>query len=95
MPESAFEQLLDHLDQWSSDASTLPDLETLRVLLEAGRADGSVDGELHADDTARWLVGIVTGARRVIDARAVPVDDDLAQLRQLVTRWLHPARLDV
>jgi hypothetical protein len=96
MTDTAWDRLLDLLDHFaaSPDLPLSADVErTFATLCEQATADGSVDRELHVEDTARWLVGLVIAHRAVRDAHPeVAPDDDLAVLRVVVTRWLHRAR---
>jgi len=68
----------------------------LLALVQRAQADRSVDRELHAPDVARWLVGLVLGHAE-LRRRTPRIDADLdqADLRLIVTRWLHPARPSV
>ncbi len=97
-PISAWDQLLDLIDHLAgnTDAPVPDDIEnTFAGLCEDAARDGSVDRELHAIDTARWLAGMIEAHRNVRSAHPeVAADDDLAVLRVIVTRWLHPARVD-
>ena len=94
--ESAWDRLLDLLDHFAADPR-LPitaDVErTFAALCSEGMAEGTIDRELHVADTARWLAGLVVAHHAVRQAHPeVEPDDDLAELRLLATRWLHPAR---
>ena len=61
--------------------------------LAGAQLDGDVDGELHVDDVARWLAGLTTAHRSVrTNHPEIDPDTELAGLRRIVTRWLHPAR---
>jgi hypothetical protein len=94
--ETAWDRLLDLLDHLTTkpELPLGPDVErTFAALCAQAIADGSVDRELHVDDSARWLMGLVVAHRAVRDAHPeVPPDADLGVLRVVVTRWLHPAR---
>ena len=96
MNETAWDRLLDLLDHFAADPdlAVTSDVErTFAALCAEAIADGSVDRELHVDDTARWLGGLVVAHRAVRNAHPeLPDDADLAVLRVVVTRWLHPAR---
>jgi hypothetical protein len=98
MTDTAWDRLLDLIDHLAGTPETpLPDdIENVFAgMCEEAARDGSVDRELHAIDTARWLAGLVTAHRAVRAAHPeVRADDDLAVLRVIVTRWLHPARVD-
>ena len=68
---------------------------TFSDLIIRAIAAGSVDAELHVDDTARWLTAMLAAHRAAREAHPeVAADDDGAVLRLIVTRWLHPHRLD-
>ncbi len=96
--DTAWDRLFDLIDHLASDATAaLPgDIENVFAgLCEDAARDGSVDRELHAIDTARWLAGLIEAHRIVRAAHPeVAADVDLAVLRVVVTRWLHPARVD-
>lgn len=97
MNETAWDRLLDLIDHLAGNTDPVPDdIENVFAgLCEEAARDGSVDRELHAADTARWLAGLITAHRSVRAAHPeVAADDDLAVLRVIVTRWLHPARPD-
>ncbi len=66
---------------------------TLLPIVQQAMADRTVDRELHAPDVARWLVGLALG-HQALRERSTSVDEDLdlADLRLITTRWLHPAR---
>lgn len=94
----AWDQLLDTIDHLAANPDTALDdrvERTFAVLCSAAVEAGSVDRELHVDDTARWLRAMVAAHRDVRGAHPeVAADDDLAVLRLIATRWLHPHRLD-
>ncbi|MET0449682.1 MAG: hypothetical protein ABW004_14800 [Aeromicrobium sp.] len=94
--DSAWDQLLDLLDQLAADPQQPVDRGVearLAALSAEAQRDGDVDGELHVADTARWLAGLATAHRTVrANHPEVDADTDLADLRRIVTRWLHPAR---
>ncbi|MEJ7635959.1 hypothetical protein [Aeromicrobium sp.] len=96
MTETAWDRLLDLVDHLADNPHLPVAAEgerTFAALCTQAIADGSVDRELHADDTARWLAGLVIAYRAVREAHPdVPSDDDLGMLRVIITRWLHPAR---
>ncbi|MBC7631282.1 hypothetical protein [Aeromicrobium sp.] len=96
MIDTAWDRLLDMIDHYADnpDRPVTVELEhTLAGLCVEAAREGSIDRELHMLATARWLSGLVA-AHRVIRAMhpEVSPDDDLAVLRVIVTRWLHPAR---
>jgi hypothetical protein len=94
--DSAWDRLLDLLDQLAADVERVIDHDvetTFAELVTRARLDGDVDGELHVDDVARWLNGLAVAHRAVRAAHPdVDPETDLADLRRIVTRWLHPAR---
>jgi hypothetical protein len=96
MTESAWDRLLDLIDHLANSAELPDNIEVVFAdLCEEAARDGSVDRELHAADTARWLAGLIAAHLAVRAAHPeVAADDDLAVLRVIVTRWLHPARPD-
>jgi hypothetical protein len=96
MTETAWDRLLDLIDHLANSAEVPDDIEDVFAdLCEEATRDGSVDRELHPADTARWLAGLIEAHRAVRAAHpGVAADDDLAVLRVIVTRWLHPARPD-
>ncbi len=98
MSEEPWDQILNMLDHLASSADTPPDLtveSTFARLISDAIAEGFVDPELHVDDTARWLTAMLAAYRAAREAHPdVPADDDGAVLRLIVTRWLHPHRLD-
>jgi hypothetical protein len=93
---SAWDRLLDLVDHLATHPVAPPTSElevTLAALVSEAVVDRSVDRELHVPDTARWLAGLVAGHRAVRDAHPeIDADTDLAVLRLIITRWLHPAR---
>lgn len=97
-PESPYEQLLDLVDRLASqpDLPISHDAErTLETIVIAAIADDSIDGELHLTDTVRWLTAMVHGHRALRESHPdVDADTELALMRALITRWLHPARPD-
>lgn len=98
MNDTAWDRLVDLLDHFAAnpDLPLTADVErTLAALCDQAISDGAVDRELHVEGAARWLVGLVIAHRAVREAHPeVDPDDDLGVLRVVVTRWLHPARLD-
>lgn len=98
MSDEPWDQILDMLDHLASTGATVPNLAveaTFAQLILEAKAEGFVDPELHVDDTARWLTAMLAAHRAARDAHPeLPPDDDGAVLRLIVTRWLHPHRLD-
>lgn len=98
VPEAPYERLLELVDRLATD----PDLaighdveRTLEQTVIEALADGSVDRELHLPDVVRWLTAVVHGHRALrVDHPQVEGDTELALMRLLITRWLHPARRD-
>jgi len=94
--DSAWDQLLDLVERLATDPTRAldPDVErTLTTLTLEAITARDVDTELHAGDVARWLGGLVVAHRSVRATHPeVDPDTDLADLRRIVTRWLHPAR---
>lgn len=94
--DSAWDRILDLIDHLAADPNRLvgPEIEhAFATLAEQAVADHDIDGELHVPDVARWLTGLVTAHRAVRAAHPeVEADTDLANLRRIATRWLHPPR---
>ncbi|MCD9196682.1 hypothetical protein [Aeromicrobium wangtongii] len=94
--ESAWDQLLELIDHLAADPTTPVDHDTEQTFARLGAEairDRHIDTELRADDIARWLCGLVAGYRTVRATHPeVDPDTDLADLRRIITRWLHPAR---
>ncbi len=90
-----WDRLLDRLDELACSPGALPaDLELeLGDLLVSAMRDGMADRELDPADSARWLATLVRTLAALQPQEARP-DDSLSTLRVIVTRWLHPARLD-
>ncbi|GAA3516588.1 hypothetical protein GCM10022234_09760 [Aeromicrobium panaciterrae] len=94
---NAWDQLLDLVDHLAADSEVpLDESErTFAALCTEAVAQGSVDSELHVDDTARWLRMMISAHRAERAAHPeIDSDVDVAVLRLIVTRWLHPHRLD-
>ena len=98
MSAEPWDQILDTLDHFAGNPQTIPDAAveaTFARLISEAIADGFVDAELHVDDTARWLTAMLAAYRAARDAHPeLSSDGDGAVLRLIVTRWLHPHRLD-
>ncbi|MCW2839733.1 MAG: hypothetical protein JWR55_1216 [Aeromicrobium sp.] len=94
--DTAWDRLLDLLDHLTSAPGRTPTAELERTfsgLAAEAIAAGDIDTELHVPDVARWLAGLVIAHAAVRTAHPeVDPDADLADLRRIVTRWLHPAR---
>ncbi len=94
--DSSWDRLLDLIDHLAAQP-TQPvdhDIETrLQSLCAESMADGYIDSELDARDSARWLGGLLVAYRTLRESHPhVDPDDELADLRRIATRWLHPAR---
>jgi hypothetical protein len=92
---SPWDRLLDRLDALAHAAGPLPrDVEDeIGGLLLAAMEDGMADRELDPADSARWLVTLLR-TLGTLQPREDREDDTLSTLRVIVTRWLHPSRLD-
>ena len=91
MSAEPWDQLLDTIDQFAGHDGPILDEDVesaFAELITEAIATGWVDPELHIDDTARWITALLVAHRNV------PPDADGAVLRLIVTRWLHPHRLD-
>lgn len=90
---SAWDDLITAVETWAETQTPANAESILLPIVEQAMADRSVDRELHAPDVARWLVGLTLG-HQALRARVQQVDEDLdlADLRLITTRWLHPAR---
>lgn len=97
-PDAPYERLLDLIDRLASDPvlPVNPDTErTLEQIVIEAIADHSIDRELHLTDVVRWLIAMVHGHRAIrVSHPDVDADEELALMRVLITRWLHPARRD-
>lgn len=94
--DTAWDRLLDLIDHLAENPDRPVDDELEHIfagLCAEATAEGSVDRELRVRDSARWLCGLVV-AHRVVRAHHPDADHDadLAVLRTIVTRWLHPVR---
>jgi hypothetical protein len=98
MPAEPWDELLDLIDHLAGDPDVALGTDVERrfaALCSKAIEAGEVDRELHVDDTARWLTALLAAHRVAREAHPdVPADDDGAVLRLIVTRWLHPHRLD-
>lgn len=93
MDVSAWDQVLDRVDHVvAGHLGTTEALEAdVAALLAQAMADGYVDRELDPLDSARWLVRLLQ-----VEAEVHSGDDaTLSTVRVIITRWLHPGRLDV
>lgn len=94
--DSAWDRLLDLIDHLAADPNRPigPDVEqAFAALASQAMTDRDIDSELQVPEIARWLTALVT-AHRTIRASHPQVDADteLANLRRIATRWLHPPR---
>ena len=98
MSAEPWDQLLDTIDQFAGHDGPILDEDVesaFAELITEAIATGWVDPELHIDYTARWITALLVAHRNVRDTHPhVPPDADAAVLRLIVTRWLHPHRLD-
>lgn len=94
--DSAWDRLLDLVDHLAADATAAADPAvelTFATLAAEAIAAHDIDLELRADDVARWLTGLVSAYHLVRASNpGGDADTDLADLRRILTRWLHPAR---
>ena len=92
---SPWDRLLDRLDDLACSPDPLPaDLAgELTVQVAAAMADRMADRELDPADCGRWLATLVHSLHALQPGEARS-DDTLSTLRVIVTRWLHPGRLD-
>jgi len=90
---SAWDDLVGMVDTFVTDGVPVGAEDALVPLLERAQGDRFVDRELHVPDAARWLVGLALGYHALRGrAPETDLDRDQADLRLIVTRWLHPAR---
>lgn len=92
---SAWDLLLHRLDELACAPGPLPaDLaDELTALVRDAMRDGMADRELDPRDSALWLATLLQSLLTLQPHETRP-DDTLSTLRVIVTRWLHPARLD-
>jgi hypothetical protein len=92
---AAWDELLDTLDHAVAAPDRLPDPAEIARLVRRGMDEGSVDRELDPDACGRWIAALArTHAAVVAEHPDLDPDTELALLRLVVTRWLHPRRLD-
>lgn len=93
---SAWDALLDRLDLLVDEAATIDGhVEAeLAGLLHGAQRDGTADRELDPQDAGRWLAALLRSHQDVRTHGEEHEDDALSTLRVIVTRWLHPGRLD-
>ena len=92
---SPWDLLLHRLDELACAPTTLPAglTDELTDLLREAMRDGMADRELDPVDSARWLATLLHSLA-TLQPHEAHQDDTLSTLRVIVTRWLHPARLD-
>lgn len=93
---SAWDQLLDRIDVLVDQAAPVDaGVEAeLTELVGAAQLDGTADRELDTADAGRWLAALLRARIDVAAAGEARPDDSLSTLRVVITRWLHPGRLD-
>jgi hypothetical protein len=93
---SAWDALLDRVDEIVDTRATV-DAEVqseLTELLLGAMRDGTADRELDPGEAGLWLAALLRTHADVQDAGERRADDALSTLRVIITRWLHPGRLD-
>ena len=95
-PTSRWDALLDRVDRVVADREPVSSVlvDELGDLLVGAMRDGMADRELDPGDSARWLGALLRAQRLEQDEHESVPDQALSTLRVIVTRWLHPARLD-
>jgi hypothetical protein len=92
---SAWDRLLDAVDHAVAAPDRPVEPDHLARLVRDAVAEGSVDRELDPEDCGRWIAALArTHANVVAEHPDLDPDTELALLRLVVTRWLHPRRLD-
>ena len=93
---SAWDALLDRIDVAAAENQVVDDAlqEELTELLRDAQSDGTADRELDTVDAGRWLALLLRTHAHVRDTGEKVPDDALSTLRVVITRWLHPGRLD-
>lgn len=93
---SAWDALLDRVDVVVADRVPVDDAlqHELTELLRGAQRDGTADRELDPQDAGRWLAVLLRTHADVRDHGEKVPDDALSTLRVVITRWLHPGRLD-
>lgn len=94
---TAWDALLDRVDRLVASA-TLVDpgiVDELGDLIAAAITEGAVDRELDPRASGRWLAALASAHGHLLAAHPeADADAELALLRVIITRWLHPGRLD-
>lgn len=90
-----WDHLMDRLDELVHAGTEIgDDVEPeLTDLLLAAMRDGVADRELDPADSGRWLATLLR-VHQELRRDEHRSDDALSTLRVIVTRWLHPGRLD-
>lgn len=93
---SSWDDLLDRVDTLVAHEEPVDDSveAELRALLLGAMADGTADRELDPVDAGRWLTALLRTHHDVQAQGEELPDDALSTLRVIITRWLHPGRLD-
>lgn len=93
---SAWDALLDRIDVLVAERVPVDDAvqAELTELLGDAQRDGTADRELDTADAGRWLALLLRTHADVREAGETVPDDALSTLRVVITRWLHPGRLD-
>ncbi len=94
--DSAWDRLLDLIDHLAADSQRPIEAgveQAFAALAEQAVAERDIDSELHVPDVARWLTRLVAAHRTLRETHPeVDSDTELANLRRITTRWLHPSR---
>ncbi len=91
---AAWDELMTLVDHVAAGRAHLPTPASVEDLVARGQAERTIDSELRVPDTARWIVGLLAGhghLRHHVTAGS-SAERDAADLRLILTRWLHPAR---
>ncbi|RYY51238.1 MAG: hypothetical protein EON53_01715 [Actinomycetales bacterium] len=93
---SAWDALLDRVDVIADARADVDDAvqAELTELLVGAMRDGTADRELDPGQAGLWLAALLRTHTEVQDAGEERSDDALSMLRVIITRWLHPGRLD-
>ncbi|TXL62264.1 hypothetical protein [Aeromicrobium terrae] len=92
---TSWDELLDALDHAVAAPDRPVDPAEIARLVRQGMDEGSVDRELDPEACGRWIAALTrTHAAVVAEHPDLDSDTELALLRVVVTRWLHPRRLD-
>lgn len=93
---SAWDALLDRVDVIADARTDVDDAvqAELTELLVGAMRDGTADRELDPGQAGLWIAALLRTHAVVQDAGEDRADDALSMLRVIITRWLHPGRLD-